>query len=168
MQKKNKALFLDRDGVINIDHGYIYKPNQVDFIPKIFELVKLAKDHQFYIFIVTNQSGIGRGFFTKEDFLNLMDYFLKEFSKKKLIIDDYIFCPHKPSDNCICRKPSPYMINKLSSKYEIDKKESIFIGDKESDIDSAKLSGIGKIIRFQEKNHVQTLKEVQKFLGKNE
>jgi len=139
-----KALFLDRDGVINEDYGYVYKKEDFKFKDGIFELLKHFKDYK--IFIVTNQSGIARGYYTENDFHKLMNWVKEEFKQKGIEIVDINFCPHHPNitGNCECRKPNPGMILDLAKKYNIDLENSIMIGDKKSDIEAANKAGIKK------------------------
>ena len=141
-EKSRKALFLDRDGVINEDFGYVYKIEDFKFKDGIFELLRLFQDRDYDIFIVTNQSGIGRGFYTKEDFLKLMDWVKKEFKKEGIVIKDIAYCPHHPNENCQCRKPKPKMILDLKEKYNLDLKFSIMLGDKESDELTSRNAGL--------------------------
>ncbi len=137
-----KGLFLDRDGVINEDYGYVYRIKDFKFKDGIFELLKLFKNYE--IFIVTNQSGIARGFYTKEDFYKLMDWVKDELKKRGIDIVDVAFCPHHPDFTgvCSCRKPEPKMILDLAKKHQINLSNSIMIGDKESDIEASKRAGI--------------------------
>ena len=141
-----KAAFLDRDGVINIDHGYVSKIEDFEFKEGIFELLKTLQEMGFTLFVVTNQSGIARGYYTLDDFLKLSDYMLKELKKRGFEIKEIAYCAHHPevTGNCSCRKPKPGMILDLSKKYGINLKESLLIGDKQSDIDAAKNAGVAK------------------------
>jgi D-glycero-D-manno-heptose 1,7-bisphosphate phosphatase len=139
-----KALFLDRDGVINIDHGYVYKRKDFEFMPDIFNLIKLFVNKGYLVFIVTNQSGIGRGYYTLEDFLNLTEFMLAEFAKVGINIERVEYCPHSPESNCNCRKPKTGMIDSILKDYSINLDASWLIGDKQSDIDLAKNSKIKK------------------------
>ena len=132
-----KALFLDRDGVVNIDHGYVYKIENFKFIDGIFEFIDMFIQKNYKIFIVTNQSGIGRRYYTLKDFNTLTDYMLDEFKKKDIKIDEVYFCPHSPEESCQCRKPSIGMVQKALKKYDIDLQNSFMVGDKSSDIDLA-------------------------------
>jgi len=139
-----KAAFLDRDGVINIDYGYVGSIDKFKFKDGIFELLKILQDIGYKLFIVTNQSGIARGFYSEEDFHNLMDYMIKELKKRDIEIVDYKFCPHHPdiTGECECRKPKAGMILNLAKKYNIDLKNSIMIGDNLTDMQAAKNAGI--------------------------
>jgi D-glycero-D-manno-heptose 1,7-bisphosphate phosphatase len=144
MVEMMKAAFLDRDGVINIDKNYVYKIEDFEFKDGIFELLKLLQSKGFTLFVVTNQSGIGRGYYTLQDFKKLTEYMLNELKKKGIEIKEVAFCPHHPDDDCECRKPKPGMILNLVKKYNIDLKNSILIGDKQSDIKAGKNAGVGK------------------------
>ncbi len=140
----NKAVFLDRDGVINYDYGYVSKISDFKLIPGTFESLKYLNSKNFLIIIITNQSGIGRGLFSENDFLKLNKYMLDLFSEQSISIDDVIYCPHKPDDNCNCRKPKPGMINSAIKKFSLIKEKSIMIGDKISDIECGKMAKLGK------------------------
>ena len=149
---KQKALFLDRDGIINVDHGYIYKIEDFEFVKGIFDLVKLFADAGYLIFVVTNQSGIGRGYYSEEDFTTLSDWIVEEFKKQELKIEKVYYCPHSPKDHCHCRKPQTGMIKQALSDYPIDLSNSWLIGDKQSDIDLALNAGLGRSVYIGNKN----------------
>ena len=139
-----KAAFLDRDGVINIDYGYVGSIDRFEFNEGIFELLKLLQKKGYQLFVVTNQSGIARGYYTENDFHSLMEWMKDELKKREIKIIDYEFCPHHPdiTGECECRKPKPGMILNLAKKYNIDLANSIMIGDNLSDIEAAKNAGI--------------------------
>ena len=142
-----KAVFLDRDGVINEDFGYVGKVENFKFKYGIFELLKLLQDLGYALFIVTNQSGIARGYYSKKDFLKLSEWMIEELKKRDIFIKDIEHCPHHPdiTGECQCRKPKPGMILNLAKKYNIVLKDSILIGDKLSDIEAGKNAGIKKL-----------------------
>jgi D-glycero-D-manno-heptose 1,7-bisphosphate phosphatase len=141
-----KALFLDRDGIINVDHGYVCKIEDFEFVEGIFDFVKNFSNSGYLVFVVTNQSGIGRGYFEEDDFLTLSAWMKNEFLKKGIVIEQIYHCPHKPDAGCKCRKPNIGMIDKALKSYNIDLKNSWMVGDKQSDIDLACNAGIGKSI----------------------
>ena len=143
---KQKALFLDRDGIINIDHGYVSKIKDFEFVEGIFDLVKHFADKGYLIFIVTNQSGIGRGYYAQEDFTTLTQWMVKRFAQEDIHIEKVYYCPHSPETKCHCRKPETGMIEDAIQSYDIDLSNSWMIGDKQSDMDLAKNAGIGKSI----------------------
>ena len=133
-----KALFLDRDGIINIDHGYVYQQEAFEFSPALFELLHIFVQKSYKIFVVTNQSGIGRGYYTEEDFHSLSQWMTEAFLQQGIVIEQIAFCPHLPTDNCACRKPQTGMIDTLLEAHDIDLNQSYMIGDKQSDIDLAR------------------------------
>ncbi|MFK2823419.1 D-glycero-beta-D-manno-heptose 1,7-bisphosphate 7-phosphatase [Arcobacter sp. YIC-80] len=137
LQTKNKIIFLDRDGVINIDKHYVYKIEDFEFKEKVFETCIYLRDLGYEFIILTNQSGIARGYYNKDDFNRLTSWMLKEFEKNGIEIKDVFFCPHLPNDNCNCRKPKIGMIEQASTKYSIDFEKSWMIGDKISDMQLA-------------------------------
>lgn len=140
--EKIKALFLDRDGVINYDPGYVYRIDDFEFMPGIFEALAGFIELGYEIFIVTNQSGIGRGYYSQSDFTKLCEYMVGEFSSRGIEIRHIYHCPHTPSDNCNCRKPKPGMILQAMSEFNIDAKNSLMIGDKPSDLEAARNAGV--------------------------
>jgi D-glycero-D-manno-heptose 1,7-bisphosphate phosphatase len=140
-----KAIFLDRDGVLidNQHHYYIWKSDQLKFIEGVFENLHMLEQKGFQLFIVSNQGGISRGLYSKEDILKLHEEIILTFRKKQITISDILFCPHhNENEKCFCRKPESLMIDKLISKYHLDPKCSILIGDSESDMDAAAMAGI--------------------------
>lgn len=130
-----KALFLDRDGIINIDHGYVSQIDDFEFSDDIFDLLHLFTNAGYLLFIVTNQSGIGRKYYTHKDFETLTQWMIDILHEKHINIKEVQYCPHKPEDNCDCRKPATGMIDNILEKYSIDLSHSWIIGDKQSDID---------------------------------
>ncbi len=145
---KNRALFLDRDGVINIDKDYVYKIEDIEFIDSIFEVCKHFQDSGYQIFVITNQSGIARGYYSEKDFYILTEWMLREFQKRGIIITKVYFCPHHPeyTGECECRKPQPGMIIRAYKEYNLDLKNSILVGDSVSDIQAGINAGIEKLI----------------------
>ncbi|WP_294966423.1 D-glycero-beta-D-manno-heptose 1,7-bisphosphate 7-phosphatase [Sulfurimonas sp.] len=153
----NKALFLDRDGVINVEKDYIYKIEDFEFIDGIFELCKYYTNLGFLIVVVTNQSGIARNFYTENDFDILTSWMLKEFLSHEIDVKKVYFCPHHPdiSGQCTCRKPNPGMLLQASKELEIDLKKSIIIGDKERDILAGINAGLTNTYLFDESNTIK-------------
>jgi D-glycero-D-manno-heptose 1,7-bisphosphate phosphatase len=141
-----KTIFLDRDGVINKEVGYLYRIEDFIFIDGVFEACLSFKQLEYQIIIISNQSGIARGYFTLFDYEKLTKWMLNQFSKKNISILDVIFCPHGPKSKCSCRKPKPGMIVDAQNKYNIDLEKSWMIGDKETDIEAANLAGISNTI----------------------
>lgn len=141
-----KAVFLDRDGVVNQDYGYVHKKEDFEFIPGVFDYLRHAG---FPAVIITNQSGLGRGYFTQND-LDVLNTFIEQrFAKEGVKLLGIYYCPHRPNEGCSCRKPSPQMIRQAAKDHGIDLENSVMIGDKQSDIDAAKAAGVGKKIAFR-------------------
>ena len=142
---KSKALFLDRDGVINKEVNYLYRIGDLVFNDGIFELCQYYQRKGYKIFIITNQAGISRGYYTENDFLILTNWIINEFYLKGIEIVKVYFCPHHPdiSGHCICRKPKPGMIKQAQSEYNLDLSSSILIGDKMIDIEAGRNAGVG-------------------------
>lgn len=161
----NKALFLDRDGIINVDHGYVYKIEDFEFVKGIFELCSAAQQKSYKIFVVTNQSGIARGYYTSSDFKILTQWMLEQFTAHHINISQVYFCPHhfykginEFKLNCNCRKPAPGMIKQAESEYGLALNESIMLGDKLSDMESAYNAGVGqRIFLSSEQNRENSL-----------
>ncbi|WP_431165837.1 D-glycero-beta-D-manno-heptose 1,7-bisphosphate 7-phosphatase [Tenacibaculum halocynthiae] len=141
-----KTIFLDRDGVINKEVEYLHKIKDFQFIEGVFSSCKYLQKLGFNLIIITNQSGIGRGYYTKQDFNILNNWMLNQFKSQNINILDVLYCPHKPEDNCKCRKPKTGMLQIANKKYNVDKKKSWLIGDKESDIEAANSFGIANTI----------------------
>lgn len=149
---KNKALFLDRDGTINVEKNYVFKIEDFEFIDGIFELIKSYQEKGFLIFIITNQAGIARGYYTEEDYKTLTNWMLEQFQKKGITITKVYHCPHHPeiTGSCRCRKPNPGMILDAIKEFNIDPVNSVLIGDKKSDILAGEKAGLGKNIYIQD------------------
>ena len=105
-----KVIFLDRDGVVNQEIGYLYKTSDFKFIDGIFQACKYFQSHNYKIIIITNQSGISRGYYSENDFKILTEWMLKQFLINDINILDVLHCPHGPESNCSCRKPNPGML----------------------------------------------------------
>ena len=139
---KRRALFLDRDGVINIDRGFVSQIRDFELVPGIIDFVKYFFKNGYQVIIVTNQSGIGRGYFTEGDFKNLMNHVADIFSLEGLEILDILYCPHIDVDLCECRKPSPGMFDFAIKKWNISPVGSIAVGDNLRDFEAASAAGI--------------------------
>ena len=144
-----KTIFLDRDGVINEDFGYVYRLNDFKFINGSLKALQLLTLNDFRIVIVTNQSGIARGFFKIQDFKNLTRELNKFYLNNNIKILDTFYCPHhingvikKFAKDCCCRKPNEGMFLKAATLYGIDLKTSIMVGDNYSDIIASNRAGI--------------------------
>ncbi len=140
----NKAVFLDRDGTIIKDNGYIGNLNDVEFYSFTTSALKFLQE-EFLLFIVTNQSGIGKGLVGEEDVIKLNDYILSQLGENGIKIKELFYCPHKTEDKCKCKKPLPYFIDLAVEKHNIKAEQSFVIGDHPSDILFAKNAGAAGI-----------------------
>ncbi|MCE3255443.1 MAG: D-glycero-alpha-D-manno-heptose,7-bisphosphate 7-phosphatase [Rickettsiaceae bacterium] len=152
---KNKALFLDRDGVINVDYGYVHKIENFHFVDGIFELCQEIQQQGYLIFVMTNQAGIAKGYYTEEQFLELTRWMESEFLNREIKIIKTYYCPYhidgvieKYKKDSLDRKPNPGMFLKAITNFNIDPEKSIMIGDKESDIIAAKSANVGQRILY--------------------
>jgi len=155
-----KALFLDRDGVINVEKEYLYKQEDFAFIDGIFELCRHYQEQGYLIFVVTNQSGIARAYYSEEDFAKLTQWMLDEFTKQGIVISKVYHCPHHPklSGECSCRKPKPGMLLDAAREFDVDLANSIIIGDKERDIEAGLNAGLREAYLFDESGSVKESK----------
>ncbi|MGQ9630972.1 MAG: D-glycero-beta-D-manno-heptose 1,7-bisphosphate 7-phosphatase [bacterium] len=148
---RRRAVFLDRDGTINVDgrelgtpNSYVHRPEDFILLPGVREAIRLLRGAGFLIVVVTNQSGVGRGFYTAEDVEEVhreMARLLNDASP-----DAIYFCPHRPDENCSCRKPLPGMILRAAESLDIDLSRSFMVGDKESDVLAGKRAGCRTIL----------------------
>jgi len=156
------ALFLDRDGVININHGYVHKRENFEFIDGIFDLARAAHERGMRIVVVTNQAGIGRGYYGVPEFLALTAWMEARFAEAGGPIAATYFCPHHPEAaidalrrDCDCRKPQPGMLLQAQRDLGIDLPNSMLVGDAPTDIVAAKRAGVGTTVRFGEAHPVE-------------
>ena len=147
------ALFLDRDGVINVDRDYVHRSEDVEFIDGIFELVALANGAGYVVAVVTNQAGIGRGYYSEADFHRLMEWMRARFAQRGARIDAIYFCPYHPEHGVGAykresefRKPGPGMLLQAAKEHDIDLSASIMIGDKPSDMQAGAAAGVGSLL----------------------
>jgi D,D-heptose 1,7-bisphosphate phosphatase len=148
-RRRRPAAFLDRDGVINRDHGYVHRPDQVEWIPGALESVRRLNDLGYRVVVVTNQAGVAHGYYGEGDIVALHDWIQEELAAKGAFIDAFYFCPYHPNARVerfrashVDRKPNPGMIFRALSDLQIDKNHSFLIGDKASDIECAHGAGI--------------------------
>lgn len=154
-----RALFLDRDGVINHDAGYTSKMEDFQYIDGIFELGRAAQQANYILIVVTNQSGIGRGFYSEDEFLDLTEWMKKRFSKEGTPLTDVFYCPFHPEHGIgqykkesYERKPNPGMLLRAAEIHGIDMHYSIMIGDKDTDMLAARRAGVGIACQYLDIN----------------
>jgi len=162
----NKAVFLDRDGTINEDVGDFCSPEKLIFISGAIKALKILQE-RFLLFIVTNQSGIGKKVFSEEEFLQFNKYFETLLKDEDITIKHIYCCPHTKEKNCICRKPSPYFLRQAEKDYDIDLVNSYVIGDHPHDIEMAARVGAGSVylLTGHGKKHKQELSKDTDFIA---
>ena len=150
------ALFLDRDGVINVDHGYVCTQEQFELVEGVLELCRHARELGYLIFVITNQAGIGRGYYTEQEFLEFTEWMCGVFEAHGASIDKVYFCPSHPEHgvgkyriDSPFRKPGPGMILQAAEEFDVDLERSVLVGDKESDIKAGLAAGIGCNLLYQ-------------------
>jgi D-glycero-D-manno-heptose 1,7-bisphosphate phosphatase len=173
----NKAVFLDRDGVINEVKTkrvkFVNKPEQFYFLEGVKEAVKLLTASGYQLFVVTNQGGVGLGYLSHEHLQTIHEYMVGELETAGGKVYEVSCCTHKPHEGCACRKPEPGMILDLSEKYDLDLSSSFMIGDREPDIEAGRKAGCKTILiadapspLYQADYVFKTLLEAAKFLVK--
>lgn len=150
-----RALLLDKDGVINVNHGYVCTPERTTFIDGIFDLCRTATRRGCLNVVVTNQAGIGRGYYSESDFLAYMDWVRGQFRQRGAQLDAVYYCPHHPLHglgpyrrDCDCRKPKPGMILAAAHDLQLDLAHSVLLGDSESDIVAGRAAGVGSCVKL--------------------
>jgi D,D-heptose 1,7-bisphosphate phosphatase len=152
---KRRAIFFDRDGVINRDHGYVYRPADFEWLPGAKQAIKMANDRGAFVFVITNQAGVARGYYSEDDVLALHAWINAELSAVGAHVDAFYYCPHHPEGTragyqmvCDCRKPAPGLINQACDAWPVRRDESILLGDQPTDLAAAAAAGIaGRLVR---------------------
>jgi rfaE bifunctional protein nucleotidyltransferase chain/domain len=144
--KSSPAVFVDRDGTVNEDILYLHEPDQMKILPNAVEGIKKMQDMGYRIIIVTNQAGIGLGYFSKEDFYRVNSKMLRELSSAGISVSRICFCPHGKEEGCECRKPGIALITRACSDLNLDMSRSYFIGDQTSDIEAGRRAGLKTIL----------------------
>ena len=153
MTTKVPAIFLDRDGTINVDHGYVHEIDNFQFIDGVIDAMRELKEMGFALVIVTNQSGIARGMYSEEQFMQLTEWMDWSLADRDIDLDGIYYCPHLPDasvehyrQQCDCRKPQPGMILSAAEELDIDLAASYIVGDKIDDVMAGKAAGVGKTV----------------------
>ena len=126
-----KALFIDRDGTINVDHGYTCKASDLELYLDAVRIIKQYNRKGYLVIVTTNQSGIGRGYYSEKEYKGFNSALAKELEARDARVDAFYHCPHTPQDRCNCRKPNAGMIKRALKDYDIDLSGSIVIGDRD-------------------------------------
>ena len=160
----HKALFLDRDGLINIDHAYVYRQEDFDFVDGIFEVCRAAQAKDYELIVVTNQSGIGRGYYTEADFYVISDWMIDQFKQNGVLIKDVYFCPYHPTaaegdykKDMPCRKPHPGMLLDAANEHQIDLAQSIMFGDSVKDVEAGDAAGVKLSVLYDPNDKHQSI-----------
>ena len=152
------AVFLDRDGVINVDRGYVCTWERFEFLPGVPEALRELQDAGYLLVVVSNQSGIGRGYYSESD-VDLLNQAVAEYldSTAGVTLSGIYYCPHHPTEaekeyriHCTCRKPAPGLIHRATREHAIDVKTSLLVGDKDSDIEAGRAAGVAKLFKVVE------------------
>ena len=164
----HKAVILDRDGTINQDPGYVHKIEDFRLFDWTIKALNLLKD-DFKFFIITNQSGIGRGYYTLKDFEKFNDHLIKVLKENNIMIEKTYVCPHHPDKECDCRKPNIKFIKEIEKDFDINLKESWVIGDHPQDVEMGKNAGCRTIyvLTGHGENHRNELKIKPDFIEDN-
>jgi len=142
----NRAVFLDRDGTMAKDVHYCRRPEDFKLFPNTAKAIKLLNEHGFKVIVVTNQSGIARGYFTEETLAQIHEKMKSDLAKEGAWIDGIYYCPHHPDDNCDCRKPKPKLVLQAVRERDIELKHSFVVGDLEMDVGLGKTVGCKTIL----------------------
>lgn len=158
-----RALILDRDGVVNIDRDYVHKIDDFEFIDGVFELCRMAAGQGYLVIIITNQSGIGRGYYTEDDFHRLTDWMKARFEEEGVTVAQVYFCPYHPvhgigkyKQDSYDRKPNPGMIIRAAQDFDLDLSNCILVGDRESDMKAAQTAGVGHKVLYRPEGEIDT------------
>ncbi len=144
--QKFEAVFLDRDGTINVEIQYLHEPEKFEFLPSVIRALKNLQDSGFKLIVITNQAGIAKNLYKRGDMIRTHDRMENLLEKENIYVDGIYYCPHKSEDGCECRKPSPGMIKQAILENNIDPSKSWMIGDKISDIKSGNLAHVRTIL----------------------
>lgn len=147
-----RAVFLDRDGTINVEKEYLFQIADFEFIPGAAEAIRMLNQSATMVVVVTNQSGVGRGYYTEEDVENLHRHIDGELERYGAHVDVWLYCPHHPDGRgsyalpCACRKPLPGMLKTAAARHDIDLSRSIMIGDKRADVEAGLAAGCRTVL----------------------
>ena len=143
----NKAVFLDRDGVINTERGFTYRLEDFVILPDVMEVLQLLQQKEYLLVVVTNQSGVAKELYTQNDVEIIHAHLTKELTKNNITLSEIYYCIHHPDVcRCICRKPDSLFVEKALARFNIDPKKSYFIGDKERDVEAGEKAGVKGIL----------------------
>jgi D-glycero-D-manno-heptose 1,7-bisphosphate phosphatase len=143
----NKAVFLDRDGVINVERGYTHRIEDFVILPDVVEYLQLFMEKGYLLIVISNQSGVAKELYSQEDVEVVHSFLTNELTKSNIKLSEIYYCIHHPDvSNCICRKPDSLFVEKALARFDIDPSLSYFIGDKERDVEAAEKAGVKGIL----------------------
>lgn len=157
--RPRRALFLDRDGVINVDRAYVHRRQDTDWVDGIFDLCGIARDAGYLLIVVTNQAGVARGLYSEEDLLDYTRWMHGEFAQRDVRLLATWYCPHHPDFgvDCRCRKPRPGMLHDAAHEYHVDLPGSLLVGDKDGDMQAAHAAGIPHAFKVDDSQLVDAI-----------
>ncbi len=165
----NKAVFLDRDGTINVDKDYLYRIEEFEYLPGVIEALKTLQDRGYLLIVITNQSGIARGYYSEDDYIKIDRWMKEDLKAKEVSIAASYYCPHHPNAivkmyryECGCRKPGTELFWRAQRDFNIDMSKSFAIGDKERDLEICKEAPV-KGILMKDKNWEEVISEILKY-----
>lgn len=148
-----KAIFFDRDGTLNVDKNYLHKIEDFEWLGDAPQAIRWANEHDFLVIVITNQSGVARGYFAEDDVMKLHDWMNKDLVRFGAHIDAFYYCPHLPdgtvaayAKECDCRKPKPGLIERACTDFSIDRATSLGIGDRSRDVACAEAAGVRGVL----------------------
>jgi len=154
----DKALFLDRDGTVNVNYGYVFEPEKFHFVDGVFDFCRKARDVGYRLIVISNQSGVARGYYTVEQMNACNAYMCAEFAKRGIVIDD-VFCCTALDDADPDRKPNPGLFLKAIARHGVDPARSVAVGDSERDAVAARAAGVGRILELGADGYRSLLRE---------
>lgn len=155
-----RAVFLDRDGTMARDVHFCCRPEDLELFPDTAQAIRLLNEYGFKVIIVTNQSGIGRGYFTEEALAEMHLKMEGELAEEGARVDGIYYCPHQPDDNCECRKPRPKLVLQAVRDFDIDLEHSFVVGDRQEDMDLGKTLGCRTVLVRRDESHLSRGTEV--------
>ena len=165
----NRAVFLDRDGTMAKDGPYCSRPEDFELFPETAEAVGILNEHGFKVIVITNQSGIARGYFDGATLAKIHEKMKSELAKEGAWVNGIYYCPHHPDDNCDCRKPKPKLVLQAAREHDIDLGRSFVVGDLPMDVELGKNVGCKTVLVSQQSNDKQTgvIEPAPDYVGRN-
>lgn len=160
-----KAIFFDRDGTLNVDKDYLYKIEDFEWLADAPQAIRWANGHGYLVIVITNQSGVARGYFSEDDLHRLHEWMNEDLARFGAHIDAFYYCPHLPNGSvaayakeCDCRKPKPGLIDRACADFNVDCGASLMIGDKPRDVECAEAAGVRGVL-YRGESLLELLKE---------